>query len=95
MEKLRELEGHEDVIALIKSVYGPEELLKNLTPEQRLAGLPPEQRLAGLPPEQRLAGLGPEEILQLLRHLGKRSEVEGKLPAEVLEALRKATNGTP
>jgi hypothetical protein len=86
MEKLRELEGHEDVIALIKSVYGPEELLKNLTPEQRLAGLPPEQRLAGL---------GPEEILQLLRHLGKRGELEGKLPPAVLEALRKGTNGTP
>ena len=77
MEKLRELEGYEDVLELIKSMHGPEELLKNLTPEERLAGL------------------GPEERLQLLRHLGERAGAEGKLPAAVLEALRKATNGTP
>jgi hypothetical protein len=111
MEKLSELEGYEDILEIIKSMHGPEELLRGLTPEQRLAGLPPEQRLAGLPPEQRLAGLppeqrlaglppeqrlaglGPEERLQLLRHLGEQAEAEGKLPAEVLEALRKATNG--
>jgi hypothetical protein len=95
MEKLRELEGYEDILDIIKSMHGPEELLRGLTPEERLAGLPPEERLAGLPPEDRLAGLGPEEILQLLRHLGKRGELEGKLPPAVLEALRKGTNGTP
>jgi hypothetical protein len=104
MEKLRELEGYEDVLDIIKSMHGPEELLKGLTPEERLAGLGPEERLAGLGPEERLAGLGPEErlaglppeeILQFLRHLGERGELEGKLPAAVLEALRKAANGTP
>jgi hypothetical protein len=31
----------------------------------------------------------------LLRHLGEQGELEGKLPAAVLEALRKAANGTP
>ena len=77
MEKLRELEGYEDVLDIIKDMHGPEELVKNLTPEQRLAGL------------------GPEERLQLLRYLGELAEAEGKLPAAVLEALRKATNGTP
>jgi hypothetical protein len=55
----------------------------------------PEERLAGLHLEERLAGLRPEEILQFLRHLQERAEVEGKLPASVLEALRKIVDGTP
>jgi hypothetical protein len=50
---------------------------------------------AGPTPEERLAGLGPEERLQLLRQLGERAAVEGKLPAEVLEALRKYIDGMP
>jgi hypothetical protein len=84
----------------------PEERLAGLRPEERLAGLGPEERLAGLQPEERLAGLGPEEVLrhygleQLLGHLrdlapAERAAVEGKLPAELLEALRKYMDGMP
>jgi hypothetical protein len=75
--------------------YKPEERLAGLQPAERLAGLQPAERLAGLQPEERLAGLGPEERLQLLRQLGERAAVEGKLPAEVLEALRKHVDGMP
>jgi hypothetical protein len=62
---------------------------------ERLSTLTPEEVLRHYKPEERLAGLRPEEILQLLRHLQEWAEVEGKLPAAVLEALRKAVDGTP
>ncbi|HWN68991.1 MAG TPA: hypothetical protein VNM90_15240 [Haliangium sp.] len=86
MEKLRELEGYEDVMELLASMHTPEELLRYYDPEEVVKHLKPEERLAGLEPE---------EILRFLRHLGERGELEGKLPAVVLEALRKGTNGTP
>jgi predicted component of type VI protein secretion system len=84
MENLRGLEGYDDLVEL---------LLSQLTPEGVMLHYKPEARLAGLAPEARLAGLAPEALLQLLRHLGKRAE--GKLPAELLEALRKSIDGLP
>jgi hypothetical protein len=104
MDNLRELEGYDDLVERLLSTLTPEEVLRHYKPEdilhhykpdERLAGLGPEERLAGLGPEERLAGLGPEELLQLLRHLGERATVEGKLPAAVLEALRRYVDGMP
>lgn len=60
--------------------------------ERILSTFTPEERLAGLQPEERLAGLRVEEILRYLR---ERAEVEGTLPAAMLEALRKALDETP
>jgi hypothetical protein len=84
MENLRGLEDYDGLVELLLSQLMPEEVMRHYKPEERLAGLGPEERLAGL---------GPEELLQLLRHLGKRAE--GKLPAELLEVLRRYVDGLP
>jgi hypothetical protein len=95
MENNHELEGYDDLVERLLSTLTPDEVLRHYKPEERLAGLRPEEVLRHYKPEERLAGLRPEEILQLLLHLQERAEVEGKLPAAVLEALRKAVDGTP
>jgi hypothetical protein len=97
MEKLRELEGYDDVVERLLSTLAPEEVLRHYKPEERLAGLGPEERLAGLRPEDVLRHYGLEQLLAHVRDLApaERAAVEGKLPAAVLEALRKYVDGMP
>jgi hypothetical protein len=72
MSILKDLPGHDRVLAKFLAKLSPEERLAGLAPEQRLAGLAPEQRLAGLAPEQRLAGLRDADLRIVLDTLGRR-----------------------
>jgi hypothetical protein len=88
MDNIHELEGYDEMVKRLAS---------SLSPEERLAGLAPEERLAGLAPEDVLRHYGLDELLRHLRDLtpAERAEAEGKLPPEMLAALRKYVDETP
>ena len=97
MDNIHELEGYDEMVRRLASSLSPEERLAGLGPEERLAGLGPEERLAGLRPEDVLRHYGLDELLRHLRDLtpAERAEAEGKLPPEMLAALRKYVDETP
>jgi hypothetical protein len=88
MENEHELEGYDDLRKRLLSTFKPEEVLSTFKLEEVLRQYKPEDIL-------RHYGLE-----QLLGHLGdltpaERAEIEGKLPPELREALRKYVDGTP
>jgi hypothetical protein len=88
MENVHELEGYDELV---------KRLLSTLTPDEVLRQYKPEDMLRHCKPEDILRHYGLEQLLGHLRDLApaERAEAEGKLPPEILAALRKYVDGTP
>jgi hypothetical protein len=97
MENVHDLEGYDVLVERLLSTLPPEDVLRHYKPEEILHHFKPEERLAGLRPEDVLRHYGLDELLRHLRDLApaERTDVEGKLPSAVREALRKYVDETP